>query len=113
MMTLPGYGQSLDMIFLGKKYTLLEDAMRVASKKQALYAYNISNLSTPGFKPVLTPDDQKMLDQLTVPNKSRMKEVLLEFLMARMSENNKRYNAYLTLWKAKTDNNKRIVTLGK
>ena len=105
--------QSLDMFFLNRKYTALEDALRLASKRQSIYAYDIANLTTPGFKPILLRDDQKLFNDLTVPDKTKQQEVLLEFLMTRMAENNKRYNAYLTLWKAKIDNNKRIVTLGK
>ena len=105
--------QSLDMVFLNRKYSALEEALRLAIKRQSIYAYDIANIGTPGFKLVLLPDDQKLLNELTIPDKTKQQEIILEFLMARMAENNKRYNAYLTLWKAKIDNNKRIVTLGK
>ena len=101
------------MVFLNRKYSALEEALRLAIKRQSIYAYDIANIGTPGFKLVLLPDDQKLLNELTIPDKTKQQEIILEFLMARMAENNKRYNAYLTLWKAKIDNNKRIVTLGK
>jgi len=104
--------KDLEGIFFNKRYDSLEEAIRYTSKKQALYAYNISNLSTPGFKPVLTPEDMELLNKL-VPNKEYSTEILLEFFMSRMTENSKRYTAYVTLWKGKVDNVKRIVTLGK
>ncbi len=104
--------QGLDAIFMSKKYASLEEGLRMSAKKQALYAFNIANLSTPGFVPILTPEDQSILRDVS-PSQEKSKEVLLEFLMSRMAENSKKYNALLALWKLKIDNNKRIVTLGK
>jgi flagellar basal body rod protein FlgB len=104
--------QSLELMFYNSRYIVLHEGIREASKKQAIYAYNIANLSTPGFKPILPPEDQALLNELTAA-KGNSQEVMLDFLMARMTENSKRYNAYVTIWKAKLDGVRRIITLGK
>ena len=108
----PICADGLDSLFMSKKYAQLEEGIREGARRQSMYAYNIANLSTPGFKPQLTAEDQNLLNEIS-PNNDRSKEVLLEFMMSRMSENGKRYNALLALWKLKVDNNKRIATLGK
>ncbi len=104
--------QNLETMFYNSRYLVLHEGIRETSRKQAIYAYNIANLASPGFKPVLPPDDQALLDELTAA-KGNSQEVLLDFLMARMTENSKRYNAYVAIWKAKLDSVRRIITLGK
>lgn len=117
LVTSKSYGQytnsnDLESIFYNPKYGTLQQYIKEASKKQALYAYNIANLSVPGFKPILPKEDQAILDELAT-QKGYSNEVLVEFLMSRMTENSKRYNAYLAMWKGKTDALKRIVSMGK
>ena len=106
------FGMNLDTFFFGKDYAKLEVGIKNCAKLQTVYAFNIANLATPRFKPKLPPEDLKMLRDLTISGRPD-KEVLLEFLMGRMSENGKRYTAYLTLWKGNIDTYRRIVTLGK
>ncbi len=103
---------ALESIFYNTKYTSVQEGIRALSKKQALYAYNIANLTVPNFKPVLPKEDQVMLQELAGKT-GYTQEVLLEFYMTRMTENSKRLNAYLTIWKSKNDALKRIVTMGK
>jgi flagellar basal body rod protein FlgB len=112
MLTRSVCAEGAEDMFMSKQYTTLEDALKEGAKKQAMYAYDIANLSSPDFRPILTREDQQLLSEVS-PESNRSKEVLTEFLMSRMSENTKKYNALLALWKLKTDNNKRIVTLGK
>jgi flagellar basal body rod protein FlgB len=116
-LSIPLYAQSFDSkniesIFLSPKYTDLQEGIREASKRQALYAYNIANLAVPNFQPILPKEDQLMFNELAVSN-GYSREVLLEFLMSRMTDNSKKYNAYLAMWKSKVDGLKRIVSLGK
>ena len=102
----------LESMFFSSPYYRLELKIKETSKLHGLYAYNIANLSTPGFKPVLPENDAKTLRELTISGRNG-NEVMLEFLMARMADNAKSYTAAITIWKAKIDSLRRIVTLGK
>ncbi len=106
------YCQNLESILFGQSYAKLEIGIRKSSKLQAIYAYDIANLATPGFNPILPPEDVRTLKELTISGRTN-KDILLEFLMGKMSENAKRYTSYLTLWKSDIDLLRRIVTLGK
>jgi hypothetical protein len=101
-----------DAMLFGPKLSSLTEEIQDTSRKQALYAYNVANLTVPGFKPILPPEDQKMLNNLA-GQQGYSQEVLLEFIMSRMTENTKRYNAYLALFKSKVDLVRRVVSLGK
>ena len=103
---------ALESLFYNTRYTSLQEGIRILSKKQALYAYNIANLTVPNYKPILPKEDQIMLQELAGKT-GYTQEVLLEFYMTRMTNNSKKLNAYLTIWKAKNDSLKRIVTMGK
>ncbi len=105
------YSQDLGLFFT-EKDMILHDEIRRSSKKHALYAYNIANINVPGFKPVLMPEDQKLLSELT-KEKGYKQEIILEFLMARMAENAKRYNAYISILKNSIEQLRRVVSLGK
>jgi flagellar basal body rod protein FlgB len=105
------YSQDLGLFFT-EKDLILQDEIRRSSKKHALYAYNIANVNVPGFKPVLMPEDQKVLAEL-IKEKGYKQEIILEFLMARMAENAKRYNAYIAILKNSVEQLRRVVSLGK
>jgi len=106
--------RSIDRMFYSEPYYAVEAAIYERSQRHALYAYIISNLTTPGFDPLryLPPDDQADLRAM-VPDKKFTREVLVEFLMTRMSDNNRKDTALMTIWKNKKDGLQRIVTLGK
>ncbi len=106
--------KSIDRMFYSEPYYSVEAAIFERSQRHAIYAYIISNMTTPGFDPMkyLPADDQADLNAI-VPDKKFIREVLVEFLMTRMSDNNRKDTALMTIWKNKKDSLQRIVTLGK
>ncbi|MAQ63809.1 hypothetical protein CL647_02535 [bacterium] len=91
----------------------LEKAIYKATKKHALFSYNIANITTPGFEPVLYPEDQEELNQI-IPNNSELrKKVLLEHMSASMAKNRNLQASYLTLYKKRFDTYRQIATMGK
>lgn len=109
----PGF-DGVPSIFYVPSYETLEKGIIESSRRQALYSYILANISTPGFEPIryLPPDDVKLL-RATIPDLKLTKDVVLDFIMTRMSENSKRQSSYVTMWKGKKDSLTRIVTLGK
>jgi hypothetical protein len=106
--------QSIDRMFYSEPYYSVEAGIFERSQRHALYAYIISNMTTPGFDPMkyLPAEDQADLKAI-VPDKKFTREILVEFLMTRMSDNNRKDTALMTIWKNKKDSLQRIVTLGK
>lgn len=92
----------------------LKHAILYASDKQALYAYNIANASTTGFKPILTQEDAAQLAQiLPDDDQDNDRGVMMEFLMSRMANNRIQHAAYINLQKKKFEIIRQIATLGK
>ena len=83
-----------------------------SSRKQAIYAYNIANATTPEFTPVLPREDQRLLVR-TFPDGNYTRDALLELVLTKMTENRSRYNAYINLQKKKFEIIKQVSTLGK
>lgn len=109
----PGFN-GIPSIFYVPAYEKLENAIIESSRRQALYSYILANISTPGFEPIryLPPDDVTLL-RATIPDLKLTKDVVLDFIMTRMSENSKRQAAYVAMWKGKKDSLTRMATLGK
>lgn len=101
-------------IFYGEPYTVVENSIYDGSRRHAIYSYIIANMTTPGFDSFqyLPPDDQQELRRM-IPNKDLSKEVILEYVMTKIADNNRRETALMTMWKNKKDGLQRIVTLGK
>ncbi|NBV41151.1 hypothetical protein EBR96_00045 [bacterium] len=106
--------KAIENLFYSEPYSVIESGIYDAGRRHAIYSYIIANMSTPGFDAMkyLPPDDRAKFFA-AIPDKKYTKEVLLEFVMARMSENNRKDSALMTLWKNKKDSLSRIVTLGK
>lgn len=94
----------------------LENAIKYTSQKQAIYSYNIANATTPGFEVILPLEDQQeILNLIDVDNNDQeyLKKVMIEHIMAKIAENNKRQQALYTLYKKRFENMRTVVKLGK
>ena len=91
----------------------LESAIKKAIQKHALYSFNIANATTPGFSPILFPEDQAEFEALLPKNQPYSSKVLVEHVSAKMAENSRRHAAYYALYKKRIDNIRQVVTLGK
>jgi hypothetical protein len=106
--------RKIEKVFYSGYYTSVEQGIYEGTRRHALYAYIISNLATPGFDPVrMLPDDDTALLKATLPDGKYNRDVIAEFVITRMAENNRKETALMTLWKNKKDSLSRIVTLGK
>ncbi|MFC1751941.1 hypothetical protein ACFL96_00895 [Thermoproteota archaeon] len=111
--TLRSTNKVVEGLFYNPPYKTMERGIYNSSERHAMYAYNLANATTPEFELVLSPEDRQQLARILPPDKPVDRQVLIEFVMSRMSENNKRYNAYTTMWKQKYDILRRVITLGK
>ena len=91
----------------------IEKAIYKTTKKHTLYAYNIANISTPGFEPILYPEDQLELNQMVPLSDEYTKKVLLEHMTASMARNRNIQSAYHALYKKRMDTYRQIATMGK
>jgi len=101
-----------DMVFDSSAYAL-EDAIKDAGQRHAIYSYNLVNATTPGFKPYLFADDKQELDNIAPNDMSHFSKVLVEHMTTKMAENSKRQSAYYALYRKKMDNYRMVVTFGK
>lgn len=91
----------------------LEEAIKYAQRKHALYSYNIANATTQGFEPILMPEDQNELFSMVPAGSDYFQKVLLEHMTANMARNRNKHSAYLLLYKKKFEIYKMVATLGK
>lgn len=109
-----GVQQPIGGLFFTDPYVVVERGIFNASKRHAIYTYIVSNMTTPEFNAVaLLPEDDRAILRSVLPDGKYNKDVVLEFVMTRMSENNRKMTALMTLWKGKKDSLTRVVTLGK
>jgi flagellar basal body rod protein FlgB len=91
---------------------LLANAISDAAEKQAIYAYNIANAATPGFKPLKF---KKALEDANskYTNEPDNGEFNIEDEMSKMSKNRLEHSAYTKILAARLQVAKKIATLGK
>ena len=107
------FAQNSDDILFYPVDSKLEKAIYKATKKHALFSYNIANITTPGFEPILYPEDQEELNAI-IPNNSELREkVLLEHMSSSMARNRNLQASYLTIYKKRFDSYRQIATMGK
>jgi hypothetical protein len=104
---------SEDIFFLEKPVAELEKEIYKATRKHALYSYNIANATTPGFEPILYPEDEAELKRIMALNNGFSEKVLLEHMTSLMAKNRNIQASYLTLYKKRFDTYRQIVTAGK
>ncbi len=106
--------KKIEKVFYSDPYFVVERGIYEASRRHAVYTYIISNLATPGFDPVkMLPEDDRALLKSTLPDGKYNRDIIAEFVITRMAENNRKDTAMMTIWKNKKDILSRIVTLGK
>lgn len=93
--------------------TKLEEAIYKATKKHTLYSYNLANITTPGFEPLLYPEDRRELEQIMPVGGTYSEKVLLEHMTSMMARNRNLHASYLTLYKKRFDTYRQIATMGK
>ena len=91
----------------------LEKEIDRSIRKHALYSYNIANVSTPGFSPVLFPEDRIELEKIVPDNDEMFQKVLLEQMTTNMARNRNRQNAYISIYKKRFEIYRQVATLGK
>jgi flagellar basal body rod protein FlgB len=95
------------MTLFNESVDRLENGISKTVEAQKVIAKNIANLSNPNYIPEGFDDELK---------KAKIKldrKVLLEQEMTKMSKNGLKYNAYLRLLTMKSQNLRRVATLGK
>jgi flagellar basal body rod protein FlgB len=108
------FSQTSDkFLFFDSSTTQLEQEIYKTTKKHALYSFNIANITTPGFEPILYPEDQAKLDKMVPSDSEYFKKALLEHLSASMAFNKNVQASYLSIYKKKFDTYRQIATMGK
>lgn len=103
----------LDKLLFDRSMQGLEKAIYKATAKHALYSFNIANITTAGFEPILFPEDQKQLEEMVPVNTAYANKVLLEHMTASMATNRNLQASYLALYKKRIDTYRQIATMGK
>jgi len=102
-----------DGILFDESATQLEDAILDASRRHALYSYNLANATTPGFKPILFEDDRRQLYTMVPEDSEYFTKVIIEHITSKMAMNRGRQSAFYALYRKKFDNWRQVVSLGK
>ncbi len=115
--TAPCSAQSLERKFYGPHYKSVEEGMIEGGRNQAIYSYILANATTPGVDLVaLLPPKDRLEILKTLPEEATPEEknsAILEFVLGKMSENNRRTAALSVIWGNKTKSLKHVVSLGK
>ena len=104
--------QPNNKMLFDKSMSNLEEAIYFTNKKHALYSFNIANISTPGFEPILYPEDQRELQQMS-PDSQYSGKVLLEHMSTSLARNRNYNSAYISIYKKRLDTYRQIATMGK
>ena len=102
-----------DNVLFDSTSSRLEDAMKDSGRRHAIYSYNIANATTPGFKPILLPDDEAEFQRILPDEEQFFGRVVVEHMMTKMSQNSKRQAALYALYRKRLDNYRQVATLGK
>ena len=90
---------------------MLIQAVRDASSKNQVYAYNIANALTPGFRPVRLPEDaerSRVQEKMGIHDK-----VVIEEELSKQSENQSKRDSYLRLISMKRSILTQVIRQGK
>jgi len=91
-----------------KSFNDLEQAIKIAAKRQAIIAHNIANANTPGFE---AQEFDEVLGKAIV--RQDAKKVVLEKELDALSQNSMRYSSYVKLMTSKLGILRNIATQGK
>ena len=104
---------TIDQIFFDSSVQGLENEIYRSAQKHTLYSYNLSNANTPGFEPILFPEDEAELYSMVPKDSEYFQKVLLEHMTTSMARNRNEYAAYLALYKKKFEIYRQVATMGK
>ena len=99
-----GYTQKI----FDKSFDDLEKAIRIAAKRQAIIAHNISNADTPGYEAL---EFDEILGEAVV--RQDAKNVVLDKEITELSKNAMKYSSYVKLMSSKLGILRTIATQGK
>lgn len=101
---------NVDKIVMDDVSIKLKNAIEDASRRQAVYSYNVANASTPGFKPVRFDDE---LQKAQARYGEESKDFNLEEEMAKIAMNNMRHSALTKIFSTRYQILKKVLTGGK
>lgn len=107
------YDQLFDTLLFDSSVSRLEEKIKEASYKHAIYSYNLANAATPGFKPILFEEDRIRLEEMVPADSKYFQKVIVEHMTTRLADNSKRHAAYYALYRKKFENYKQVATFGK
>ncbi|MGE4169400.1 MAG: flagellar basal body protein [Candidatus Margulisiibacteriota bacterium] len=108
----PLQAKAIDRVLFDDVHDHLATAINGAAEKQSMFSYNIANASTPGFRPVLSPEDSLEFRNL-VPANHQDSDIMIEYFMAKLTENRSHQSAYIKLFTTKMGILRQVATLGK
>jgi len=88
----------------------LEGEISECVRRQAIYAHNVSNADSPGYKPIRFADEKREIESR--PGFTEDK-VIIEEEMAKMTKNKFRHQTFLRLYNMKMQTLKKVITQGK
>ena len=103
---------SMESLLFDETTEKLKQSVFDASRKQAIYAYNVANFSTPGFNPIMLEEDRRFFDAV-IPQDRDNSDVMLEHFMAQMPVNRAKHSALTKLFSTKLGIMRQVATLGK
>ena len=106
------YYQTGDSVIFGRTENVLVDGIREMNSRKAATAYNIANVTTPGFKPIRFEDEIEEAIRL-YGDTSILEEVNIDDEMVKTTKIRLKHQAYIRLLSTKMAITKRVVTLGK
>ena len=101
---------TLDGLIIDPTSRNVMDAIMDASRRQAVYSYNVANASTPGFTPVRFEDELK---NATDRYGLESKDFSLEEEMSKMSMNSLKHSGLTKLLSTRMGILRKVVTMGK
>lgn len=101
-----------ESIIFGRTERALVEGIREMNTRKAATAYNIANVTTPGFKPVRFEDEIEEAIRL-YGDTSILEEVNIDDEMVKTTKIRLKHQAYIRLLSTKMAITKRVVTLGK
>ena len=106
------YYQEGDSIIFGQTERRLIEGIREMNSRKAAVAYNIANVTTPGFKPVRFEDEIEEAIRI-YGDTEYLEEVNIDDEMVKTTKIRLKHQAYIRLLTTKMSITKRVVTLGK
>ncbi len=106
------FANDMEAVLIDDTTSRVEKSVLDASKKQAVYSYNIANFMTPDFQPILYDEDRAFFSSI-VPEDRDNSKLMIEYYMSKLTENRSRHSALTKLFSTKLAITRQVATLGK